>query len=540
MLKNSFLVVLLAFLYYASGTLSLNLLNGDAIVNVGLFAAEGIALAFALYFGKKVLLGIFLGQFFLAFGNDISFMASFGIAVINTTEAYLAIVLFKKFHLHTNLEKFRDIFGLVLMIFFILQPFSSLLSNTLLLISHQMPHEHFLLYIFSWWFGNVMGQLVFTPFLLLLFTHFKKIQWKSFVLYGILFSVYLYLLQIVFRIENTLLLLSLSLPAVALVSAYKGLVYGTLFNVLVATIASYAVYLDIGAFAINNHIDNVINYNLFVLAHISLTLTIGTLMEERKRYTKVLEEKVALEVQKSQEQQLLMYQQSRLAQMGEMISMIAHQWRQPLNNLGLINQLIVAKYTKGKLDDKAIEYFKNHSKKQITLMSETIDNFRNFFKKENEECTFSLHDTINEVLSITADIYKHEGIIIVFDAQKDCELYGNPNALGQVILNIINNAKDALLERTQKEKKIHITLQENTSDIVLSIKDNAGGVDENIMEKIFDPYFSTKQEKNGTGLGLYMAKMILQEQLRAKIEVFNDNEGANFVISLPKGKNRCS
>ena len=534
MLQNSRRILLLAFLYYMSGMLSLNLLSGENIVNVGLFAAEGIALAFALYFGKKVLLGIFLGQLFLAIDNNISVIASLGISLINTAEAYLAIVLFKRFHLHTNLEKFRDIIGLVLLIFFVLQPFSALLSNSILLLSNQIPHEKFLVYLFSWWFGNVMGQLVFTPFLLLLFTHFKNIQWKSFFLYGILFSVYLYLLQIVFRIENTLLLLSLSLPAVALISAYKGLVYGTLFNVLVATIASYAVYLDIGAFAINNHIDNVINYNLFVLVHISLTLTIGTLMEERKRYTQTLEKTIRSELKKSQEQQLLMFQQSRLAQMGEMISMIAHQWRQPLNNLGLINQLIVSKYTKNKLDDAAVEYFKKNSKKQIDLMSETIDNFRNFFKKENKESLFYLNDTIHEVLSVTADIYQQKNISIKFDIPQNYQIYGNSNALGQIILNFLNNAKDALLEKNKNEKKIEISAKKSGTDILLSIKDNAGGIDQNIIDKIFDPYFSTKQEKNGTGLGLYMARMILQEELHAKIELFNDNEGANFVITIPQ------
>ncbi|WP_188110008.1 ATP-binding protein [Sulfurimonas hydrogeniphila] len=536
MIRNSLLIFLLAFLYYASGTLSLSLLSGNSIINVGLFAAEGIALAFALYFGKKVLPGIFLGQFFLALGNEISFAVSLSIALINTAEAYLAVVLFKKFHLRVSLEKFRDIFGLVLLIFFVLQPLSALLSNTVLLMAHYISIEKFSLYLFSWWFGNVMGQLVFTPFLLLLFTNFQKIQWKEFFLCAGLFGAYVYILQIVFGIENSFLLLSLTLPVVALASAYKGLVYGTFFNVLVALIASYTVYLDIGAFTLNNHIDNVINYNLFILVHVSVILTIGMLVEERKRYTKTLEETIAKEVKKSQEQQLFLYQQSRLAQMGEMISMIAHQWRQPLNNLALINQLTISKHAKGKLDDKAIEYFKSHSKKQIDLMSDTIDNFKNFFKQEDQIYAFSLKDAINEVLNITADIFKNEGIFIEFNAAQDYELFANPNALNQVLLNILNNAKDALLQTTQNEKKIQITLEDTGTELLLAIQDNAGGIDEAIKDKIFDPYFSTKQEKNGTGLGLYMAKMVLQEQLHATIEVFNTHEGANFVIRLPKGK----
>ena len=536
MMNNILLVTILAFLYFITGKLSLELLNGDNIINIGVFAAEGIALAFALYFGKRVLLGIFLGQLALALINDVPYIASLLISLINTTEAYLAIVLFQRFGFDTRLLHFRDILGLVGLIIFVLQPFSALSSNSVLLLLHQIPYDSFLHYSFSWWFGNVMGQLLFTPFLLLLFHNFKKIDFVEFFLYGAVFGIYFYILQIELLIENALLLLSLSLPVILVVIARKGIVYGILFNVVVAIIASYSVYIDVGSFAVNSYVDNVINYNLFVLAHISIAFTVGILIEERKTYAKTLEESIATEVKKNQEQQLLMLQQSRLAQMGEMISMIAHQWRQPLNNLSLINQLLISKYTKGKLNDEAMEYFKANSKKQIDLMSTTIDDFRNFFKKENKAQEFFLNDVISEVLNMTAAIYTSKGIKIEFDSQDNYQLYGYANGLAQVILNIINNAKDALIESVQENKKIQISIMKKADDIVLHIKDNAGGIAPDIIDKIFDPYFSTKKDKNGTGLGLYMSKMIIQEQLQAKIEAYNDTEGANFVIYLPQGE----
>ncbi len=535
-MNNTILVLILACLYFITGKLSLELLNGDNIINIGIFAAEGIALAFALYYGKKVLFGIFLGQLMLALSSEVPLGASLAISAINTIEAYVAIVLFNRFHLNTALVRFRDVVGLVVLILFVLQPLSALSSNTVLLFFHQITADSFLHYSFSWWFGNVMGQLLFTPFFLLMLHDFKKIDKIDFSLYGIVFGVYFYLLQIGLVIENALLLLSLSLPVILIVIARKGIVYGMLLNVVVAVIASYSVYLDIGVFAVNSYINNLINYNLFVLAHLSIAFAVGMLLEERKMYAKTLEKKVASEVKKNQQQQLMMLQQSRLAQMGEMISMIAHQWRQPLNNLSLINQLLISKYAKGKLNDEALEYFKSNSKKQINLMSTTIDDFRNFFKKENNAKAFVLNDVISEVLNMTAAIYTCNGIKIEFNPQENFQLYGNANGLAQVILNIINNAKDALIESSQEEKKIKISIDTNDDDIVLCIQDNAGGIDAQIIDKIFDPYFSTKQDKNGTGLGLYMSKMIIQEQLNAKIEVYNDAEGANFVIHLPKGE----
>ena len=224
--------------------------------------------------------------------------------------------------------------------------------------------------------------------------------------------------------------------------------------------------------------------------------------------------------------------QNRLAQMGEMISMIAHQWRQPLNNLAILNQTIAFKYKRDLLNSELMEEFKINSNKQIQDMSKTIDDFRNFFKLEKEKVDFCINDVINHVIDMISPIFGKYSISINFDSDKKFNLNGFPNELGQAIVNIINNSKDALIEEDIQYKKVSITLQQKRNKIIIIIEDNGGGIPKEIMPKILDPYFSTKIEKNGTGIGLYMTKMIIEDHMDGKIIVQNSNEGAIFKLIL--------
>ena len=535
-LKTYLPAIILALLYFLAGKASLDLLSGDKIVTIGLFASEGIALAFALYYGKKVLPGIFIGQFFLTISNEINLFSSFEIAIVNSLEALIAIVIFQRFKLNKELKTFKDAIALFLIILFVLQPFSAIFSNTSLLFHGDILEENFLTSSFSWWFGNIMGQFLFTPFILLLLIKYKEINFKEYLLYGLIFTLFLYILSIVLVITNPFLLLSLTLPLSLMIVSKKGTAYGLLISICVAFVASYSVYIGIGAFYVGSVIDNAINYNLFVLAHITIILTVGILFDERKEYANTLQDKINIEVEKNKEQQLLLLQQNRLAQMGEMISMIAHQWRQPLNSLALINQLIIVKYSRNKLDDKTMEYFKEKSTKQISNMSETIDDFRNFYKTDKEKKEFSINDAVMNPIELTQPICKDLNIEVNFTSKNTYSMIGQSNILSHAILNIINNAKDAFIDKEIDNKKITIVIEEDESKIIIAIQDNAGGIPENIIDKIFDPYFSTKEEKNGTGLGLYMSKIIIQEELNAQIRVTNENSGALFKIFIQKDK----
>ncbi len=253
-------------------------------------------------------------------------------------------------------------------------------------------------------------------------------------------------------------------------------------------------------------------------------------------YLYIINRKLHREIVKRKKmiKELQLMRKSRLTQMSEIISMIAHQWKQPLNNLSLANQLCISKYQKGTIDNTSLENFKNNSKKQINFMINTIDDFRNFFKVEQTKIEFDLKDTLNHVIDISKPSLSNHHITLTchVKADEDYKLMGYSNALIQVLINIINNAKDALVDNNIDEKKIDIRLKHVEKDIVIIISDNAGGIPKNIIKKIFDPYFSTKEKKNGTGLGLYMSKTIIEEHLEGQLLVRNQADGASFEIHL--------
>jgi len=473
-----------------------------------------------------------MGQFILAQSTGLAILPSLEISFINAIEIIIGVILFDKYKLNRHLLSLKDVLGLLLLITFVLQPLSAILGNAVLLVNDIITKHDYITSLFSWWFGNIMGQLLFTPSLLLLLLNFKKINIPQYLFYGFAFAVFLYIIEIELALENLSLLLSFTIPVAILIVSKKGLTYGTLLTNMVAIISSYSVYVGVGAFSLASTIDNIININFFILAHISVVFIAGALFEEKEQKALSLHDVIAQEVEKNKEQQLLMLQQNRLAQMGEMISMIAHQWRQPLNLLSLINQTVIYKYQNKKLNDEVIQNFKEKSSTVIQQMSTTIDDFRNFFKPEKDKVVFCINDVIHHISDITTPIYKQNKIDLEYDLEEEYYTYGYPNELGQSILNIINNAQDALLESEKKEKKIIITLKNEDSNIILSIMDNAGGIPLDIIDKVFDPYFSTKIQKNGTGLGLYISKIIIDEHMQGLLSVSNTLYGACFKIKL--------
>jgi len=232
----------------------------------------------------------------------------------------------------------------------------------------------------------------------------------------------------------------------------------------------------------------------------------------------------------------MMFQQSRFAQMGEMISMIAHQWRQPLNFIGTTTAAIQFDVFFDKLDkDELIKHTDNIAK-QSQYLSDTIDDFRNFFRNETGVEKISYNDLISSVLNIIGESIESKGIEIKKDLNCNCEFTTYSNELKHVIINIIKNAEDILLENKIKSPYIHIKTYEELNDRILSISDNGGGISKDIMMKIFDPYFSTKSKKNGTGLGLYMSKIIVEDHCNGLLQVNNTNDGAVFKIILKRNE----
>lgn len=254
-------------------------------------------------------------------------------------------------------------------------------------------------------------------------------------------------------------------------------------------------------------------------------------MEEQLReLNTTLDHRVQEEVAKNLEQERLLIQQSRLATMGEMIGNIAHQWRQPLNALGLLIANIKDAYDYQELDEKALEESVAKGRQYIEKMSTTIDDFRNFFKPNKQKVDFNLRKAIEDTLSLVSHGFKNNNITVSVEGE-DVVAHGFPNEFTQVMLNLLNNAKDALLERNTPHGQIEIRLGSNEDNAFVTIKDNAGGIPDDILPKIFDPYFTTKEK--GTGIGLYMSRMIM-EHMDGSVVASNLDGKAEFKLVLPK------
>lgn len=246
--------------------------------------------------------------------------------------------------------------------------------------------------------------------------------------------------------------------------------------------------------------------------------------------------------QEKQVQEKMLIQQSKLAQTGEMISMIAHQWRQPLSSISAALatlkvriELDTYEQSKSPVTEFSSDFDETHKKVENTVgyLSRTIDDFRNFYRPDNEKKLFKLCDSLESVLGMLN--LKNRQIEVVLKCEK-FEIYTFEGELKQVIMSIINNAADALLQNVIKEPKVSISTEGKDDNILLCIMDNAGGIPENIIDDIFLPYFSTKDEKNGTGLGLHMAKTIIEKHVKGSLSVKNSTQfgGAEFMISIPK------
>ena len=234
--------------------------------------------------------------------------------------------------------------------------------------------------------------------------------------------------------------------------------------------------------------------------------------------------------ERNQQKQFLI-QQSKLAEMGEMVGAIAHQWNEPLVELSAILQDMEFSYTQGEMTERKMRDFVNESMIQIQYMSQTHKDFRNFLKPSTKKVVFCAKKALDEVLEIIGRqiFYSHIKLIVKCN-NNYVQVFGYENEFKQVLLNIINNAKNKIVS-TKKGKNINIHVEAKESSAQISIKDDAGAIPKDIIDFIFDPYFTTN--KNGTGLGLYMAKVIIEDKMNGKIDVYNYFNNAVFNIVVP-------
>lgn len=244
-----------------------------------------------------------------------------------------------------------------------------------------------------------------------------------------------------------------------------------------------------------------------------------------------LEQRVRQQTEENLLKERLLLQQSRHAAMGEMISAIAHQWRQPLNALALTLANIKDSFEFGELDQGVMSEAMATGNRLIQKMSTTIDDFRNFFRPRQLKEKFHVDTAIHDAAKLVAASLSNSNIELLLDCAEGLETYGAANELGQAVLNLIVNAKDASLERKIAAPRIVVSLKRRGEEALITVEDNAGGIDSQVVERIFDPYFTTKAM--GTGIGLYMARIIVERHLSGRIAFANTGEGARFTIAFP-------
>jgi signal transduction histidine kinase len=227
----------------------------------------------------------------------------------------------------------------------------------------------------------------------------------------------------------------------------------------------------------------------------------------------------------------LMISQSRQAAMGEMIGNIAHQWRQPLNALAMVLGNIQQAYEYNELTGEYLDETVKNGNHLIQKMSTTINDFRNFFLPDKGKETFSAREQVQHAAKLVEDSFKNQNIIIHKQDDSDLMLHGLPNEYSQVLLNLFSNSREAIKSSGVEEGHITIRLFERDGYGCVSVRDNGGGIPDDVIDKIFEPYFSTKEM--GTGIGLYMSKMIIERSMKGNIEAHTTEAGAEFIIVTP-------
>ena len=249
--------------------------------------------------------------------------------------------------------------------------------------------------------------------------------------------------------------------------------------------------------------------------------------------------KLFTQIKQNKQKELQYYQESKITSIGHMLTNIAHQWRQPLNSISTVASGLKMKQELDLLKESELNDNLLHIVNLTQHLSQTIDNFRTFFRQEKEKSNFEVNDTITEALKIVEILLKEENIQTKIDCTS-INVYSYKNELIQVLLSILNNAKDAFPKNCEN-KFIFISAYVKNSNLVVKIKDNAGGIPEDIINNIFEPYFTTKHQSQGTGIGLYIASEIIIKHMEGNFFVQNvhfnyeKNEcfGAEFIINLP-------
>ena len=254
--------------------------------------------------------------------------------------------------------------------------------------------------------------------------------------------------------------------------------------------------------------------------------------DELRLLHKNLEARVEQMVADLRRKDMAMIQQNRMAAMGEMIGNIAHQWRQPLNNLGLIIQNVQVEYDSDTLTREEMKCDITEAMEVLLHMSRTIDDFRNFFREDKAKQEFCIGTAVASSLALVSASLKDHNIQVEIEGDDEVTAIGYQNEYAQVLLNIISNSRDTSLERCVANPRIFLRITRENGRSVLYIRDNCGGIPDDVLPKIFDPYFTTRTPDKGTGIGLYMSRTIIEQNMGGQLTARNVDGGAEFRIEV--------
>jgi len=291
----------------------------------------------------------------------------------------------------------------------------------------------------------------------------------------------------------------------------------------------------------------VVIINHFKSLHSYLEEMVSLKTKELVALNSSLEVRIVREVENSRRKDNIMFQQARLASLGEMLQNIAHQWRQPLGSLMMIIQSFESKFHANKLDEAFISSRVSDAQLLSQNMSDTLEDFRTFFNPNRAKRAFSIKEVIQKAIDLSKYQLEKEEITLALIIKEDLEVFGFKNELIHVLLNLIGNSKDILCSQSELKKKIiHIVAKQNDETIFINVIDNGGGIKSDIIPKVFDPYFTTKHKSVGTGIGLYMSKQMVEKHMHGKIGVKNIKHKLGtsffyactmFTIAIPKTDN---
>jgi signal transduction histidine kinase len=250
-----------------------------------------------------------------------------------------------------------------------------------------------------------------------------------------------------------------------------------------------------------------------------------------EQYNNHMQQLVKEEIKKNLEKQKMLELQARYSQMGEIIGMITHQWKQPLNAISMMTNVLKLKQKNGAINTKLLNEKLDDILMQVGYMSQTVNDFQHFFNPIKDKIYFNAYDSIQSVLELVKSEYFHQNIDVVLSGDKTLTVAGLPNELNQVVLSLLKNSKDEFVKKPHDHMKIDINITHINNKAIITVTDNAGGIPEDIIDTIFDIYITTK--KDGSGLGLNISKNMVEDHMNGKLSVRNTSDGAKFTIELP-------